>query len=185
MLYRFNSEELTFDKIKSHKLYFNTGVIFVVSLFIAFSFGRWNKIQSLTNYEKEILLINMNHPPFSEVELIGLMEDLDIKFPHIVLAQAQIESGTYTSGIFRSNHNLFGMKEAQSRISTASGTKRNHAYYTDWTQSVYDYGYYQATFLSTIKSEEQYFRYLGNSYAEDPNYLAKIKELSAKLKSKF
>ena len=116
MLYRFNSEELTFDKIKSHKLYFNTGVIFVVSLFIAFSFGRWNKIQSLTNYEKEILLINMNHPPFSEVELIGLMEDLDIKFPHIVLAQAQIESGTYTSGIFRSNHNLFGLKEAQNPI---------------------------------------------------------------------
>ena len=189
MFYKFNTESLTFEKIKLHKIYFNTGVIFVLALFLAYGVGRMTKIYSLKPYEKEILLVNMDHPPFNEDELIDLMKELDIKFPHIVLAQAYLESSykgkRFNSPIFRHNHNLFGMRQAKQRITTALGTKRKHAYYQDWTKSVYDYGYYQATFLSKIKTEEQYFRYLGNSYAEDSNYLLKIKKLSAKLKEKF
>jgi hypothetical protein len=185
MFYKFNTESLAFEKIKLNKIYFNAGVIFTLSLFLAYGVGRMTKIYSLNPYEKEVLLVNMDHPPFSEDELIELLKELNIKYPHIVLAQATLESSNYNSNIFRHNHNLFGMKEAKQRITTALGTKRKHAYYKDWTQSVYDYGYYQATFLSKIKTEEQYFRYLGNSYAEDPNYLAKIKKLSAKFKKKF
>lgn len=185
MFYKFNSESLTFEKIKLNKIYFNAGVIFTLSLFLAYGAGRLTKIYYLNPYEKEVLLVNMDHPPFSEEEVIELMKELNIKFPHIVLAQAKIESASYSSNIFRYNHNLFGMKEAKQRITTALGTKRNHAYYRDWTQSVIDYGFYQASYLRQIKTEEQYFRYLGNSYAEDPNYLNKIKALSAKLKEKF
>jgi hypothetical protein len=185
MFYKFDSESLTFEKIKLHKIYFNTGVIFILALLLSFGVGRLSKIYFLNSYEKEVLLVNMDHPPFSEDELIELLKELNIKFPHIVLAQAQLESSNYNSNIFRYNHNLFGMREAKQRITTALGTKRNHAYYRDWTKSVYDYGYYQSTFLSRIKTEEQYFRYLGNSYAEDPNYLLKIRKLSTKLKNKF
>jgi hypothetical protein len=185
MFYKFNTESLTFDKIKLNKIYFNAGVIFTLALSLAYGVGRLTKIYYLNPYEKEVLLVNMDHPPFSEDELIDLMEELNIKFPHIVLAQAQIESATYSSNIFRYNHNLFGMREAKQRITTALGTRRKHAYYKDWTQSVIDYGFYQATYLNKIETEEQYFRYLGNSYAEDPNYLNKIKALSAKLKKKF
>lgn len=185
MFYKFNTESLTFDKIKLNKIYFNAGIIFTLSLFLAYGAGRLTKIYYLNPYEKEVLLVNMDHPPFSEEELIEQLKELNIKFPHIVLAQAKIESATYSSNIFKYNHNLFGMKEAKQRITTALGTKRKHAYYRDWTQSVIDYGFYQATFLSKIKTEEQYFRYLGNSYAEDPNYLNKIKTLSTKLKDKF
>jgi hypothetical protein len=185
MWYKFDSESLTFEKIKLNKIYFNAGVIFILALLLAYGVGRMTKIYHLEPYEKEILLVNMDYPPFSEDELIDLLKELNIKHPHIVLAQAKLESNNFQSNIFRHNHNLFGMREAKQRITTALGTKRKHAYYKDWTESVYDYGYYQATFLSRIKSEEQYFRYLGNSYAEDPNYLLKIKKLSAKLKSKF
>ena len=185
MFYKFDSESLTFEKIKLNKIYFNTGIIFILALLLAYGVGRITKIYHLEPYEKEILLVNMDHPPFSEDELIDLMKELNIKFPHIVLAQAKLESNNYSSNIFRHNHNLFGMREAKQRITTALGTKRKHAYYQDWTKSVYDYGYYQATFLNKIKTEEQYLCYLGNSYAEDPNYLLKIKKLSAKLKEKF
>ena len=189
MFYKFNTESLTFDKIKLNKIYFNAGIIFTLALFLAYGAGRLTKIYYLNSYEKEVLLVNMDHPPFNEDELIDLMEELNIKFPHIVLAQAYLESSykgkRFNSPIFRHNHNLFGMREAKQRITTALGTKRKQAYYRDWTKSVYDYGYYQASYLSQIKTEEQYFRYLGNSYAEDPNYLNKIKALSAKLKKKF
>jgi hypothetical protein len=185
MFYKFDNVELIFKKINLSYYSFIAGITFTVLLILSFAFGRMNKIQSLTSYEKEVLLVNMDHPPFSEGEVIEMLKELNIKFPHIVLAQAKIESANFTSNIFRYNHNLFGMKEAKQRITTALGTKRNHAYYSDWTQSVIDYGFYQATFLSKIKTEEQYFRYLGNSYAKDPKYLLKIKNLSAKLKKRF
>jgi alpha-D-ribose 1-methylphosphonate 5-phosphate C-P lyase len=189
MFYKFNTESLTFDKIKLNKIYFNAGIIFTLALFLAYGAGRLTKIYYLNPYEKEVLLVNMDHPPFNEDELIDLMEELNIKFPHIVLAQAYLESSykgkRFNSPIFRHNHNLFGMREAKQRITTALGTKRKHAYYRDWTKSVYDYGYYQASYLGEIKTEEDYYRYLGHRYAEDPNYLNKIKALSAKLKKKF
>jgi hypothetical protein len=101
MFYKFDSESLTFEKIKLHKIYFNTGVIFILALLLAYGVGRMTKIYYLEPYEKEILLVNMDHPPFSEDELIELLKELNIKFPHIVLAQAQLESSNYNSNIFR------------------------------------------------------------------------------------
>jgi flagellum-specific peptidoglycan hydrolase FlgJ len=113
------------------------------------------------------------------------MKDLGVKFPHIVLAQSKLETSNFRSAIFRENHNLFGMKEARSRISTAKGTNRNHAYYDTWESSVYDYAFYQCRYLSAIGTEAQYYSYLSGSYAEDPHYVAKVRKLAEKLKEKF
>jgi len=188
MFYSYNRRELKFSQIE-YRNYIYFIIFLLVLIFGAYTLGRFTKIYSLKGYEREVLLVNMDYPPFTEEELIDLLKELHIKFPHIVLAQSYLESSykgkRFNSPIFRHNHNLFGMKEAKQRITTALGTKRKHAYYQDWTQSVYDYGYYQASFLGKIKTEEEYFRYLGNSYAEDPNYLIKIKKLSQELKEKF
>jgi hypothetical protein len=40
---------------------------------------------------------------------------------------------------------------------------------------VYDYAFYQCRYLSKINSEEEYFEYLGASYAEAPNYVSALK----------
>ena len=116
-----------------------------------------------------------------------MLISLNIKFPHIVLAQAKLESGNYSSKIFKENHNLFGMKEARVRIHTSKGTQFNHAYYSHWKESVYDYAFYQCRYLSGIRSESEYFSYLGASYAEDTEYVSKLKRMIEKeeLKSKF
>jgi flagellum-specific peptidoglycan hydrolase FlgJ len=45
-----------------------------------------------------------------------------------------------------------------------------------------DYGFYSAQYLSNIKSEGEYFQYLGQNYAEDPNYVSKIKQIISKTK---
>ena len=187
MFYKFDDSELIFKKVKLHKLYFLAGIGFTLSLTAAYSVGRLAKITKLKPYEKEVLLVNMDHPPFSEADLIQELQRLNIKFPHIVLAQAKLESSTFSSNIFRYNHNLFGMKEAKQRITTAVGTSRNHAYYADWIESVYDYAFYQASYLGDIKTEEEYFRYLGHRYAQDPNYVSKLKNMieKEKLKTKF
>jgi len=187
MFYKFDNTELVFKKVRLQKAYFILGALYVVSMAATYSVGRITKIARLTEYEKEVLLINMEYPPFSEADLIAELKRLNIKFPYIVLAQAKLESSTFSSNIFRHNHNLFGMKEAKQRITTAVGTSRNHAYYRDWIESVYDYGFYQASYLGKIKTEEDYYRYLGHRYAEDPGYIAKLKNLINKenLKSKF
>jgi flagellum-specific peptidoglycan hydrolase FlgJ len=105
------------------------------------------------------------------------MKEVNIKFPHIVLAQSMIETGSFSSEIFKHNHNLFGMKEPSSRATVAKGTKRGHAYYDHWTQSVVDYALFQSRYMSHLKSESAYLEYLGKHYAEDPNYVTKVKKL--------
>lgn len=115
---------------------------------------------------------------FSEEELIAYVKELNIKFPHIVIAQAKLESGNFKSKIFKENNNLFGMKEAKVRISTNKGTNRGHAKYESWKDCVVDYALYQATYLSKFKTEEQYYAYLADNYAENGGYIKLIKKIA-------
>jgi uncharacterized FlgJ-related protein len=154
------------------------------SLYVGYNLGR-NTLISLTDEEK--LIIIQEHNKFNEDKLIDKLKELNVNFPYIALAQAKLETGNYTSKIFRESNNLFGMKEAKSRITTAKGTQFNHAYYESWTESVYDFAFHQCRYLPNIKTEEQYFQYLGQNYAEDPNYINRLKDIINKenIKSKF
>jgi len=154
------------------------------SLYVGYNLGR-NTLISLTDEEK--LIIIQEHNKFNEDKLIDKLKELNVNFPYIALAQAKLETGNYTSKIFRESNNLFGMKEAKSRITTAKGTQFNHAYYESWTESVYDFAFHQCRYLPNIKTEEQYFQYLGQNYAEDPNYINRLKNIinEENIKSKF
>ena len=121
------------------------------------------------------MIIIKEADPFSKESLVEMFNDLNVKYPHIVLAQSIVETGHWKSTIFLENHNLFGMKEAKMRITTAGGTQYNHAYYSHWRESVYDYAFYQCRYLSKINSEEEYFQYLSASYAEAPDYVNVLK----------
>lgn len=121
---------------------------------------------------------------FSEENLKSFMEQINMKFTHIVMAQALIESGYFTSKIFMENHNMFGMKQARQRQTVAIGTNRNHAKYLNWQDCVIDYALYQARYLSKVKSDEDYYTYLRGSYAGDPNYVTKVRKLAESLKNK-
>lgn len=128
-----------------------------------------NEFRLMTPEEK--LIIIQEHNKFSEEKLIVKLKELNIKFPHIVLAQAKLETGNFTSKVFRENNNLFGMKESSMRITTSKGTENNHAYYNNWYESLLDYSFYQCRYLSNLQTEEQYLQYLGQSYAESPEYV--------------
>lgn len=121
-------------------------------------------------------------PEFSPQLLREYIEELNIQFPDIVYAQAVIESGGFESSIYKDNHNLFGMKCARSRPYTHIGENRGHAQYVNWKMSVLDYALYQAAYLRELRTEEQYYEYIGNHYAEDPNYVTKIRNAVQTLK---
>ena len=185
MLYKFDRQKLDFIKVN----------VFTLSLKIVSVFGfiLIGTILSLKpapkssyNVEDNIILIGDNDD-FTEEKLIKLLKELNFKFPHIVLAQAKIESGGYKSKIFKHNHNLFGMREAKVRLTLARGTNRNHAYYNNWRESVMDYALYHATYLSKLKTQDKYFQYLEQYYAESPDYVVALKNIikREKLTEKF
>lgn len=188
-LFSYNKNSLEYNKVKVLPYMLLFIILILLTYMYGFLEGREDKIIKLTPQEKELILINVQDTSltFSEEKLISLINELNIKFPHIVLAQAKVESGNYTSKIFRENHNLFGMKEARVRIHTAQGTQFNHAYYNIWRESVYDYAFYQCRYLSNINTEDEYLSYLGQSYAEATNYVSILKTMikREKLKEKF
>ena len=180
MLYRYNKEELKFEKA----IHINSLKWVAVGLALM-SFVSINTME-IKDYER-ILEININgEREFSEDKLIRKLKELNVKYPHIVLAQAKLESNNYSSRIFIDNNNLFGMKEARVRVNLAKGTQHKHAYYNTWQESVLDYAFWMATYGSKCKTEQQYYDLL-NGYAEDSNYQAKLKNVIKKnnLKSKF
>jgi hypothetical protein len=188
-LYFYNENELHYQKINTVKIVL-LGILFVTLTYLfGVVKGRKDHLENLTPSEVEFIVLNMADTTrqFSKAKMINLMKDLNMKFPHIALAQSLIETGHFESKIFRENNNLFGMKQARTRVNTAKGTQYSHAYYDTWQESVYDYAFYQCRYLGSLHTEDEYLAYLSRSYAEDPNYVSKIKTLIQKenLKSLF
>ena len=187
MFYKYDNSSLLWKKDwKKVKIALSVVIVLVISSFIL---GRFIRFKSLDTYEKELIVISLEKEKnkFSEEKFISELKRLNVKFPYIVMAQAIAETGHYKSQVFKENHNLFGMKQATVRINTAKGTQNGHAYYDHWESSVEDYGYYQATTgLVKAETDQQYYNMLSQmGYAEDPNYILKVKKLAEELKDKF
>jgi flagellum-specific peptidoglycan hydrolase FlgJ len=120
--------------------------------------------------ETELLVLDSLEDTFSQEALVEEIKKLNIRFPHIVLAQSILETGYWESRIYQENHNLFGMKQARARATTANGTQLGHAFYDDWKESVTDYALYQAAYLNKLRTEKKYLNYLDKNYAEAKNY---------------
>ena len=183
MFYSYDKKTL---KLKDNKLkvimYFLISIFLTILITIIIMVSQFKKQSNDIRYvseETKAIIINEfdKQNEFSSEKLKEYVLELNIKFPHIVLAQSQIETGYYKSKIFKENNNLFGMKQARQRPTTNRGTENNHAYYDTWKQSVVDYALYQAKYLSRLRTEEEYLSYLGQSYAEDPNYVSKIRKI--------
>jgi uncharacterized FlgJ-related protein len=180
MIYKYDKTNLIYKRdFKTMKIVVLTCISLVA---ISFVIGRYAKIESLEEYEKELIVLNLKaeENKFSKEKLVDILTELNVKFPHIVMAQSMVETGHWKSNIFKENHNLFGMKQARARINTALGTQNNHAYYDTWTESVYDYAFYQCRYLANIRTEDEYFQYLSNSYAEDTRYVTTLKQTISK-----
>lgn len=184
MLYTYCKKELNFKQIKTSKL-----VKVLLGLAIFATLGFTLAINNATNaafeteleempYEEKVIIINeIEKDAFSQEALVEELKRLNIKFPHIVLAQAMIESGHFQSNIFMANNNLFGMKQARQRCTTAKGTNLNHAYYDNWKESVMDYALFQSAYLRKLKTEAQYLEYLDRNYAEAQDYDNAVKRM--------
>ena len=120
--------------------------------------------------ESEVVVLDSSELVFTQDNLVKELKRLNVRFPHIVLAQSILETGYWDSRIYQENNNLFGMKQARARATTAKGTQLGHAYYDNWKESVTDYALYQAAYLNKLRNENKYLKYLDKNYAEAKNY---------------
>jgi hypothetical protein len=185
LIYNLTGSKLKRLKINPYLLFIPFILVIVGVSLVFYKNGYDDGVYYTEKFEKEFSINSSDD--FSRANMIKLMKQLNIQFPYIPMAQSILETGFWKSDIFLENHNLFGMKEARARISTASGTNKNHAHYNSWRESIYDYAFYQCRYLPKIQSEDEYFAYLGASYAEDTSYINKVKQIieREKLREKF
>lgn len=107
-----------------------------------------------------------------------------IRHPDIVYRQALLESG-FCSNLYRKANNLFGMRVARSRPTTAKGEYNGFAEYDNWMESVQDYALYQAAYMRKARTRAQYFDALDDSYCEGHNYSTKLRSLTDEILRKL
>lgn len=178
MFYRYNSEKLHFEPVKRRNYWWLLlGLVVLVPLL--------SGTEDPLVYEK-ILNVSIHRVPLTEKNVILKIKDMNMKFPHIVMAQALLESHQFRSDICKENYNLFGMKQARQRITTARGTRRNHAYYDNWEDSLMDYALWYAYYGKHCKTEQEFYNVL-SGYAEAAHYEEALRNIIVKnkLREKF
>lgn len=98
--------------------------------------------------------------------------------PQIVFAQAALETGWFKSKRFKMSNNLFAMKMPKRRLTTAIGTYNGYATYETWIDSIEDYGIWQQHHKRKY-TKEGYLCFINRIYAEDPQYIAKVRKIIA------
>jgi len=134
-------------------------------------------------------------PPFTPENFAKEVIKQNVSHPEIAVAQALLESGHFTSDVFKFNNNLFGMRFPRQRRTTAIKENLRHASYKNWVESVKDYKLWQEARELVNVSKNVYLYKLNKIYCIPPscgsdNYsrqvqslMSRANELLAKAKS--
>lgn len=99
--------------------------------------------------------------PLSDNTLMKELKKENIQYPKIVLAQAKLETGNYTSKVSKTHNNLFGLRK---------GNKYRH--FKHWSESVKAY----KKLIQSRYNGGNYYVFLEKiGYAEDGTYVNKLK----------
>lgn len=146
----------------------------LIAVLIGYSMPVRQALQGME--DRIVVLMNSKDKQFTEENFRKELVALNVKNVDIVIAQAKLETGGFKSPIFKENNNCFGMKLATQRATTAIGIEDGHAVYASWRDCCIDYALYYNKYLSRL-DREGYLQYLGQVYAEDSNYIIKIKQI--------
>ena len=107
--------------------------------------------------------------------LYAFLREHNAWYPEILLKQAKIESGNYSSNIYNNTNNLYGMRKVGKRQTTQlKNTYNGYGCYTNWCESVLDRMLWDVFYFKNEKpTEEEYLKAMG-IYAEDTSYQTKI-----------
>ena len=130
-----------------------------------------NKLDSLTinnNYSYSHITTFENKTPEEGIDEALLY--YDIKHPTIVKAQAILETAHFSSDLCVKNNNLFGLYDSKN--------KRYYSY-NHWWESIIAY---KKTIQKRYENSRYYYMFLEDiEYAEDKEYINKLKEIAEEL----
>lgn len=148
-------------------------IIFVIVIFITFILGlcMGSTSNSKEMIEPDPIEIVPDTNSFTNLELnkanfYFVCGYLGIEHPDIVYAQAQLESGQFTSSVFREKNNFLGLYNSKEE------TYYSFKHWSDCLQGYKDY--VQVKWDGNV---DYYSFLLSLPYATDPNYLSKIKSI--------
>jgi len=179
--FTYDKESLTFQDVEKYP-YLKVTMGIVLAIIILFIVG-YQKYTSKVSVKINDTLSN-HEQKFSEEAVISLLRECNVKYPYIVLAQAKLESDNFKSKMFKENNNMFGMRKAKQRVTSSESEKKGYVYYRNWIDGVYDYCMWQQNMTYNVSNESEYFAKLEEKYAEDVNYVSKIKEIIKREKLK-
>ena len=152
------------NKVNYHLIY-----CFIIGLLLGFyGFPKQQPNNDLkikiTIIKKDSVKVNKTSMlPLNEKNLKKVLKDNNIHHPNIVLAQAKLETGNFTSKVCKSKGNLFGLRKG-----------KQYRHYKHWSESVVAY---KKLIQSRYKGGD-YLAFLNNiGYASDPNYSIKLKSI--------
>lgn len=129
--------------------------------------------EKLVQKDSIISTLDPNNSLFKELNEEALFEELvrqEVKYPHIVFAQAMLETGYLSSNVCKNYNNLFGLYNSR----TKGYYKFNH-----WTECIVAY---KNMIQYKYGADEEYYSFLKRiGYAEDPKYITKLKKIVARL----
>lgn len=109
------------------------------------------------------LMFSLSLSAQTDQQVYDELKKYNVKHPEIVLAQAKLETGNYTSTLCKKHGNLFGLKR-KGGYAKFNNWQESVKAYRDWVQYKYKGGDYYV-FLKKI------------GYASDPKYIIKVKEM--------
>lgn len=133
-------------------------ILLTITLCICLSFETRNEVlmPSTINYEFSISLLKSE------------LKKNNVKNINIVLAQAKLETGHFTSKAFKKYHNLFGL----SKKKKGSENEYELIQFNHWKESVKFYKRFQE---KNYKGGNYYVFLRKIGYAEDSTYIDKLK----------
>ena len=110
--------------------------------------------------------------PLSYSNIVKVMDEVGIRQQLYVIAQACLETGYFTSRVFREYNNLFGLFDSR---------KNDYYRFTKWEDSVVAYKRY----IQYRYSGGDYLAFLRRiKYAGDPDYTNKVRKIAKSLINK-
>ena len=131
--------------------------------------GKWSGAGSFILVIACIIMATVGFTSKQEVELNEkiLYQELvkiGVKFPEIVVAQAKLETGNFTSTYYKERYNLFGFR-----------TSKGYMYFKSWKHACQSYKQWQD---KHYRYGKDYYTYLDEiHYASDPKYIDKLKKI--------
>ena len=160
-----NNMKSMYIRMKIHVVWFIIALLVVAFFINVYSDNK--KENTIVEKEDSVSVQwRQNHFLLSEENLYNELVAQGVDFPEIVTAQAILETGHFKSYACLQQNNLFGLRD----------NKGTYMSFPHWTDAVAAYKKYIQRYNHPVP--EDYYAYLQElGYAEDPQYIDKLKQI--------